>query len=144
MTNMWDGTNYFLQDIWNFQPRFIFESYTFYPIWRQHFDPRVVLGWRYTRVSTVYVSLIVYVLVCSSIFAALNPFVESSVPMSRQVWYRLLWQQEWITATPFWQHFLVINRSTATGPECSRQTHHGHRNTRTHHSCALESALAPS
>ena len=53
MTNMWDGTNYFLQDILNFQPRIIFESYTFYPIWGQYFDPRVILGWRYTRVSTV-------------------------------------------------------------------------------------------
>ena len=42
----------------------------------------------------------------SSIFAAFNPSVESSVPMSRRVWYRLLWQPEWITATPFWQHFL--------------------------------------
>ena len=42
----------------------------------------------------------------SSIFAALNPSVESSVPMSRPVWYRLLWQPKWITATPFWQHFL--------------------------------------
>ena len=38
----------------------------------------------------------------------------------------------------------VVNRSTATGPECSRQTHHWHRNTRAHHSCASESALAPS
>ena len=53
MINMWDGTNYFFQDILHFQPRVIFESYTFYPIWRQYFDPRVILGWRYIRVSTV-------------------------------------------------------------------------------------------
>ena len=38
----------------------------------------------------------------------------------------------------------VVNRSSATGPECSRQTHHWHRNTRAHHSSASESALAPS
>ena len=38
----------------------------------------------------------------------------------------------------------VVNRSTATGPECSRQTHHWHRNTRAHYSSASESALAPS
>ena len=53
MTNMWDGTNYFLQDILHFQTRIIFESYTFYPIWGQYFDPRVIFRWRYTRVSTV-------------------------------------------------------------------------------------------
>ena len=39
-----------------------------------------------------------------SIFAALNPYGESSVPMSRRVWYRLLWQPDY--CTPFWQHFL--------------------------------------
>ena len=43
----------------------------------------------------------------SSTLAALNPSVESSVPMSRRVWCRLLWQPEWTTATPFWQHFLM-------------------------------------
>ena len=42
-----------LQDILNFQPRVIFESYTFYPIWGPYFDPSIVLGWRYTQVSMV-------------------------------------------------------------------------------------------
>ena len=57
MTNMLDGTNYFLQDILNFQPRVIFESYDFYHIWGQYFDPCIILGWRYTRVSTVVVTV---------------------------------------------------------------------------------------
>ena len=38
----------------------------------------------------------------------------------------------------------VVNRSTAAGPESSCQTHHWHRNTTARHSCAIESALAPS
>ena len=51
MTNMLDGTNYFLQDILNSQPHVIFESYSFYHIWGQYFDPPVILGWRYTRMA---------------------------------------------------------------------------------------------
>ena len=62
MINMWDGTNYFFQDILKFQPHVIFGSYTFYPIWGQYFDPRVILGWRYTRMalySSIYGNVVV-------------------------------------------------------------------------------------
>ena len=38
----------------------------------------------------------------------------------------------------------VDNWSTAACPECCRQTHNWHRNSRSHHSCSPESARAPS
>ena len=83
----------------------------------------------------------------TSIFAALNPSVESSVPvpMSRRVWYiGFCDNQNGLLQLHSGSTSSVVNRSTATGPECNRQTHHWHRNTRAHHSCASESALAPS
>ena len=77
----------------------------------------------------------------SSIFAALNPSVESSVPMSGVGFCD---NQNGLLQLHSGSISSVVNRSTATGPECSRQTHHWHWNTRAHHSSASESALAPS
>ena len=72
----------------------------------------------------------------SSIFAALNLSVESSVPMSRRVWCRICDNQNGLLQLHSGSTSSVVNRSAATGPECSRQTHHWHWNTRAHHSSA--------
>ena len=80
----------------------------------------------------------------SSIFATLNPSGESSVPMSRRVWSGIGFcdNQNGLLQLYSGSTSSIVNRSTATCPECGSQSHYWHRNTRTYHSCASESALA--
>ena len=83
------------------------------------------------HISTIVRACIYYLCHLESIHRILSPDVTSGLVLAFVT-----------TRTDYWNSS-VVNRSTATGPECSRQTHHLHRNTRTHHSCASESALAP-